>query len=96
MIVVIVIIFRSIYMSKIHESDFQELSLGCEGSMVLIAQKMLNSIGYKLKENGNFDEGMAHAVRDFQIENSPLVVNGIICSETMIAIDSAIAIQKER
>ena len=83
-------------MSKTNELDFQELSHGCEGSMVLIAQKMLNSIGYKLKENGNFDESMVHAVRDFQIENSPLVVNGIICSETMIAIDSAIAIQKER
>ena len=82
-------------MSKRNESDFQELKLGCEGSMVLIAQKMLNSIGYKLKENGNFDDSMVHAVRDFQIENSPLVVNGIICSDTMIAIDSAIAIQNE-
>jgi peptidoglycan hydrolase-like protein with peptidoglycan-binding domain len=82
-------------MSKINESDFQELSLGCQGSMVLIAQRMLNSIGYKLKENGNFDESMAHAVRDFQIENSPLVVNGIICSDTMVAIDTAIAMQQE-
>ena len=75
--------------------DFESLKLGCQGSMVLIAQKMLNSIGYKLKEDGNFDEKMLHAVRDFQIENSPLAVNGIICSETMIAIDSAIAKLKE-
>jgi len=83
-------------MSKVNESDFQELSLGCQGSMVLIAQKMLNSIGYKLEENGNFDESMAHAVRDFQIENSPLLVNGKICSDTMIAIDLAIALQKDK
>ena len=76
--------------------DFESLKLGCQGSMVLIAQKMLNSKGYKLEESGDFDESMVHAVRDFQIENSPLMVNGIICSETMIAIDSAIAKQKER
>ena len=82
-------------MSKTNESDFQELKLGCQGSMVLIAQKMLNSIGYELEENGNFDDKMAHAVRDFQIENSPLTVNGTICSDTMMSIDLAIAEQKD-
>lgn len=83
-------------MSKVNESVFQKLSLGCQGSMVVIAQKMLNSIGYKLKEDGNFEEQMDHAVRDFQIESNSLAVNGVLDSNTMIAIDRVITLQKEK
>ncbi|SFV62113.1 hypothetical protein MNB_SV-12-1552 [hydrothermal vent metagenome] len=77
-----------------NETDFESLKLGCQGSMVLIAQKMLNSIGYQLEENGDFDIKMEQAVRDFQIDSNSLAVNGVIDSETMIAIDTAISLQK--
>ncbi|NEW61460.1 peptidoglycan-binding protein [Sulfurovum sp. bin170] len=79
---------------NIEDSDFESIKLGCQGSMVLIAQKMLNSIGYGLEENGNFDENMATIVRDFQIKSNSLAVDGVIDAETMIAIDSAIDLRK--
>ena len=83
--------------SDITDSGFESLKFGCQGSMVLIAQKMLNSIGYKLDANGNFDEIMTQAVRDFQIHTNRLSVDGIIGTETMVAMDSAIlAFQEER
>jgi peptidoglycan hydrolase-like protein with peptidoglycan-binding domain len=75
---------------NIENSDFESLKIGGQCSMVLIAQRMLNSIGYNLEANGNFDEKMAQAVRDFQIKSNSLAVDGIIGSETMIAIDFAI------
>ena len=76
--------------------DFESLEVGCEGSMVVIAQKMLNSIGYELDINGDFDEGMAQVVRDFQIDTHSLLVDGVIDAETMMAIDTAISLQQER
>jgi N-acetyl-anhydromuramyl-L-alanine amidase AmpD len=75
--------------------DFESLAVGCEGSMVVIAQKMLNSIGYQLNINGDFDEDMAQVVRDFQIDTHSLSVDGIIDAETMMAIDTAISVQQE-
>lgn len=75
---------------NIEDSDFESLKIGGQCSMVLIAQRMLNSIGYNLEEDGNFDAKMAQIVRDFQIKSDSLAVDGIIGSKTMIAIDVAI------
>ena len=77
------------------ESSFQELSVGSEGSMVLIVQKMFNTIGYDLVEDGQFDEGMEKIVIDFQMKSKSLAVNGVVDSKTMIELDYAIEQQRE-
>ncbi len=67
--------------------SFQPLSMGESGTMVYIAQKILNSIGYRLKEDGIFSYKMEKAVKDFQKNHGGLVVDGIIGYETMKAMD---------
>ena len=76
--------------------DFESLAVGCEGGMVVIAQKMLQSIGYELDVTGDFDKNMEQIVRDFQSEINSLFVDGIINAETMMAIDNVIELKKER
>jgi len=76
--------------NDIEDCGFESLKFGCQGSMVLIAQKMLNSIGYELEENGKFDETMSQVVRDFQIKSDFLAVDAVIGSQTMVAIDASI------
>ena len=77
------------------ESSFQELSVGSEGSMVLIVQKMFNTIGYDLVEDGQFDADMQSVVVDFQTKSKSLKVNGVVDSKTMVELDYAIELQRE-
>jgi len=77
------------------ESSFQELSVGSEGSMVLIVQKMFNTIGYDLVEDGQFDGGMEKIVIDFQTKSTSIEANGVVDSKTMIELDYAIEQQRE-
>ena len=78
-------------MSKITEEkvNFQVLSLGQRGTMVYIVQKMLNTLGYELKEDGAFSESMEEAVKLFQSTRENLVVDGIVDYHTMKEIDEA-------
>jgi len=69
------------------EMVFQPLQLGDEGSMVLIVQKTLNSIGYEVVANGIFDTIMDAKVRKFQTERD-LVVDGIVGARMMVEIDN--------
>jgi N-acetyl-anhydromuramyl-L-alanine amidase AmpD len=77
------------------ESSFQELSVRSEGSMVLIVQKMFNTIGYDLVEDGQFDADMQSVVVDFQTKSKSLKVNGVVDSKTMVELDYAIELQRE-
>ena len=78
-------------MSKITEEkmNFQVLSLGQSGTMVYIVQKMLNSLGYELEEDGTFSESMEQAVKAFQSTRENLVVDGIVGYHTMKEMDEA-------
>ena len=68
---------------------FQALSLGESGTMVYIAQKILNSIGYEVKEDGIFSFHMEKAVKSFQETIDTLVVDGVVGYETMKEMDEA-------
>jgi len=80
-------------MSKItnaeEKANFQVLSLGQGGTMVYIVQKMLNSLGYELEEDGSFSEIMEQAVKAFQSTRKNLVVDGIVDYLTMKEMDEA-------
>lgn len=79
-------------MSKEENVYFQDLSMGESGTMVYIAQKILNTIGYELKEDGVFSNQMEKIVRDFQATKSILLVDGIVGYETMKEMDEASSI----
>lgn len=81
-------------MSKHENYDFESLSLGSTGIMVLMVQKTLNSIGYELEDNGIFDEGMDAVVRDFQEQRDILVLDGVVGVETMIELDRLFGLAK--
>ena len=72
--------------------SFQALSMGESGTMVYIAQKILNTIGYELKEDGIFSTHMEEAVKSFQSTIDRLVVDGVIGYETMKEMDEASSI----
>lgn len=57
------------------------LKLGSTDINVLKAKKILNSIGYSLMENTQFDAAMQSAIKDFQ-KRSGLTVDGIIGKDT--------------
>jgi peptidoglycan hydrolase-like protein with peptidoglycan-binding domain len=78
-------------MSKITRVDekmnFQDLSLGQRGTMVYIVQKILNTIGYRLDEDGIFSQKMEKMVKEFQSKRDNLVVDGIVGYQTMKEMD---------
>ena len=78
-------------MSKItnaeEKANFQVLSLGQSGTMVYIVQKILNTLGYKLEEDGNFSETMEQVIKSFQSTREHLVVDGIVGYQTMKEMD---------
>ena len=80
-------------MSKItnaeEKANFQVLSLGQSGTMVYIVQKLLNRLGYELKEDGAFSESVEKAVKAFQSTRDTLVVDGIVGYQTMKEMDEA-------
>jgi N-acetyl-anhydromuramyl-L-alanine amidase AmpD len=71
---------------------FQALSMGETGTMVYIAQKILNTIGYELKEDGIFSLHMEKAVKSFQGTIDTLVIDGVVGYETMKEMDEASSI----
>ena len=79
-------------MSKADKVYFQELSMGETGTMVYIAQKILNTIGYELKEDGIFSNQMEKAVKSFQATIDTLVIDGIVGYKTMKEMDEASSI----
>ena len=74
-------------MGKSNEVYFQALSMGESGTMVYIAQKILNTIGYELKEDGIFSLSMERVVKKFQETRECLVVDGVVGYETMKEMD---------
>ncbi len=80
-------------MSKVtsvqEKANFQVLSVGQSGTMVYIVQKMLNTLGYELAEDGTFSESMEKAVKEFQSTRENLVVDGIVDYLTMKEMDEA-------
>jgi N-acetyl-anhydromuramyl-L-alanine amidase AmpD len=72
--------------------SFQSLSMGETGTMVYIAQKILNTIGYELKEDGIFSLHMEKAVKSFQATIDKLAIDGIVGYETMKEMDEASSI----
>lgn len=66
---------------------FQALSRGECGTMVYITQKILNSIGYKLEEDGIFSQHMEKVVKAFQSRSNRLVIDGIVGYATMKEMD---------
>ena len=71
------------------KANFQVLSLGQAGTMVYIVQKILNTLGYELEEDGAFSESMEQAVKAFQSTRENLVVDGIVGYQTMKEMDEA-------
>ena len=76
-------------MNKDENVYFQALSMGESGTMVYIAQKILNTIGYELKEDGIFSFHMEKAVKSFQSTIDRLVIDGVVGYETMKEMDEA-------
>jgi len=74
-------------MSKVEKYDFEPLSLGSAGAIVLMVQKTLNSIGYELESNGIFDERMDEVVRDFQKQREILLLDGVVGVQTILELD---------
>lgn len=80
-------------MKKVDESiSFQALSMGESGTMVYIVQKILNRIGYELKEDGIFSLHMEKAVKAFQSTIETLLIDGVVGYETMKEMDEASSI----
>ncbi|MBU1669286.1 peptidoglycan-binding protein [bacterium] len=76
------------------EYDFENLTIGSEGTMVYILQKNLNHIREKqLVEDGIFGEKTLEAVQEFQAQHN-LEVNGIVDYKTIIEIDSEYEMQR--
>jgi len=81
------------HVSRTNEmKDFQALSVGQSGTMVYIVQKIFNSIGYELKEDGIFSASMEKLVKEFQATRDNLVVDGIVGYLTMKEMDEASSI----
>jgi len=76
-------------MHKDEQVYFQALSMGERGTMVYIVQKILNSIGYELEEDGFFSIEMERAVKSFQSNVKSLAVDGVVGYETMKEMDEA-------
>jgi len=74
-------------MNKAENYDFEPLSLGSTGAIVLMIQKTFNSIGYELESNGVFDKHMVDVVRDFQEQRKISELDGVVGVETMIELD---------
>lgn len=74
-------------MSKNKCVDFQPLSVGGQGTMIYVVQKILNQMGYELEEDGKFSEEMERAVKSFQETRESLSVDGVIDYHTMKEID---------
>jgi N-acetyl-anhydromuramyl-L-alanine amidase AmpD len=81
-------------MSKHESYDFEALSLGSTGSIVLMVQKTFNSIGYELESNGVFDKHMDEVVRDFQSQREILFLDGVVGVETMLELDRLFGLAK--
>lgn len=79
-------------MDKSEQTYFQALSRGESGTMVYIAQKILNTIGYELKEDGIFSHHMEKAVKSFQATTDTLSVDGVVGYKTMKEMDEASSI----
>ena len=79
-------------MNKVENYDFEPLSEGSTGAIVLMVQKTLNSIGYELENNGVFDKHMADVVRDFQEAKKISNIDGVVGIETMIELDRLFAL----
>jgi len=79
-------------MQKKESTYFQALSMGESGTMVYIVQKILNTIGYKVKEDGNFSIEMESAVKAFQSTVESLKIDGVVGYETMKEMDEAASI----
>jgi len=78
---------------KKEEYDFENLSLGSEGTMVYMLQKNLNHIRKdQLIEDGIFGEKTLKAIKKFQALHN-LEINGIVDYKTIIKIDSEYEIQ---
>lgn len=85
-------ILRRIIMGN-NQYDFENLTLGSEGSMVYILQKNLNHIRkQQLIEDGLFGEETLEAVKEFQAQHN-LEVNGVVDYKAIIEIDSEYEIQ---
>jgi len=70
-------------MNKNEKVYFQALSMGESGTMVYIVQKILNSMGYELKEDGIFSIQMEDAVKLFQSTIESLAIDGVVGYETI-------------
>ncbi|RUM71437.1 MAG: hypothetical protein DSZ07_00480 [Sulfurovum sp.] len=79
-------------MNKAENYDFEPLSEGSTGAIVLMVQKTLNSIGYELENNGVFDKYMADIIRKFQEEKKISDSDGVVGIETMIELDRLFAL----
>lgn len=78
---------------KNEKYDFENLTLGSEGTMVYILQKNLNHIQEEqLVEDGLFGEKTLEAVKAFQAQHN-LEVNGIVDYKAIIEIDTEYEIQ---
>lgn len=75
-------------MNKDTKLYFQSLSRGERGTMIYIAQKLLNTIGYNIKADGIFSAKMEETVKIFQSTRKKLQVDGIIGYKTMKELDN--------
>jgi len=80
-------------MNKEEKVYFQTLSVGERGTMVYIVQKILNTLGYELEEDGVFSKEMEGAVKSFQSTVESLAVNGIVDYETMKVLDETVSMR---
>jgi N-acetyl-anhydromuramyl-L-alanine amidase AmpD len=74
-------------MSQNKRVDFQPLSVGEQGTMIYVVQKLLNQMGYGLEEDGIFSEEMEGIVKSFQETRETLKVDGVVDYETLKEID---------
>ena len=65
-----------------------DLKIGTKGKIVKFAQKLLNGVGLKVKEDGLYGENTAKAVSDFQSKNS-LAVTGEIDAKTWLKLTAS-------
>lgn len=73
-------------MSKKDNHNFESLTIGNQGGIVLMIQKGLNHLGYKLTEDALFSQEMHEAIVKFQKEHN-LMATGIVDYETMLILD---------
>jgi N-acetyl-anhydromuramyl-L-alanine amidase AmpD len=80
--------------NKNEQTYFQALSMGESGTMVYITQKILNTIGYELKEDGIFSQHMEKVVKSFQATIDTLAIDGVVDYKTMKEMDEAVVLSK--